>query len=548
MDSRTTKIEAAIQEFPGASLISPFSQRGNIIYGRISFTEGETTLDFDVEVYPQYPFQFHESETIKFINKNLLSYDHVNNDGSICVHTVHHPQLSEKIAVDLNGLRHWIIKYYINGETDKEYEHIVVNPTAIDNCNHVFLFTEVDYLFKTGMHGKFTYSLLSGGNWRKEEYNTYLIQKFMIKGHDPACNWSSFYHREDVSEGLFYYSDKPPVENRRFAVNSFHQLENYFSQEFIRYMEAYRKQAKLMQRVGHAPLLVGYPISESEIHWQAILIPLDEFPNYGQKVGGTNNWVSRLRMQPIIWAQTRNSSYSYFFGRGAFNSSITKAKILIIGIGAIGSMVATTLVRGGAIDLSFIDHDVKEPENICRSEYDFAFGLTAKTNELMTRLTTISPFVKVSSNETLIDLFKIVIQENEGAWRNAIKSHLDNFDIIFDCSTDNDVAFLLGSLGLKGDIFSLSMTNNASELICATKNNLYQWLQQIFHQLEKQTDDLYKPTGCWSPTFKASYNDVAVLIQKALHHINTCYKKSIPVRHFYLSNNEDYETFKLTQF
>jgi hypothetical protein len=31
--------------------------------------------------------------------------------------------------------------------------------------------------------------------------------------------------------------------------------------------------------------------------------------------------------------------------------------------------------------------------------------------------------------------------------------------------------------------------------------------------------DMYEPTGCWSPTFKASYNDIALMIQYAIRHI-----------------------------
>ena len=31
---------------------------------------------------------------------------------------------------------------------------------------------------------------------------------------------------------------------------------------------------------------------------------------------------------------------------------------------------------------------------------------------------------------------------------------------------------------------------------------------------------MYNPTGCWSPTFKASYNDISTLTQYALKIIN----------------------------
>lgn len=548
MSNRITKIEAAITGFTGVSIISSFEQRGEVIYGSISMTEQAVTLPFDVEIYPSYPFQFHDSESIRFINKELIIYDHINDDGSVCVHTLHHPELSEKLVLDLNGLRHWIIKYYINCETDVNYEHIVVGYKTVNGQNSVFLFTNVEYKFKKGMHGRFTYSLLREGSWKKETYTTLLVQKYKINGDQPTCKWSSVYQQMDENEGIFYFNDKPPVENRRFTVKSFHQLEGYFSQEFLRMLDSIGKQIRSKKYAEYIPLLIGYPISESEIHWQAILIPINEFPNYGEKITGTNTWAGRLKEQSILWAQTRNTSYSYFFGRGAFHPGITDAKILIIGIGAIGSMVATTIVRGGARNVLVVDHDIKESENVCRSEYGFISGLTAKATELSNRLTAISPFVEIKSSEGLTDLFKLVINGDDTRWRDAIKKHLDEFDIIFDCSTDNDIAFLLGDLDLSSDIFSLSITNHAKELICGTKQNLYEWLRQIFHQLERDTEDLYTPTGCWTPTFKASYNDIAVLVQFALRHINCCYKKSLPVRHFYLSGTEESKfDIKLTQ-
>src|SRR5690606_26885821 len=137
---------------------------------------------------------------------------------------------------------------------------------------------------------------------------------------------------------------------------------------------------------SHIPLLIGYPINKHENHWQVILIPTNEFPNYGQKITGTGKWISRLKEQRIIWGETRNCSYPYFFGRGAFHHSITEARILIIGIGAIGSMISTTLIRGGATNIMLVDHDIKEAENICRSEYGFLPGLTSKVGELTNRL------------------------------------------------------------------------------------------------------------------------------------------------------------------
>jgi len=39
--------------------------------------------------------------------------------------------------------------------------------------------------------------------------------------------------------------------------------------------------------------------------------------------------------------------------------------------------------------------------------------------------------------------------------------------------------------------------------------------------LKNDVGDMYEPTGCWSPTFKASYNDVNLLVQMAVKKINS---------------------------
>ena len=62
------------------------------------------------------------------------------------------------------------------------------------------------------------------------------------------------------------------------------------------------------------------------------------------------------------------------------NEQLTNSKILIIGIGAIGSIVAKTLVRSGCTKVDFIDYDIKEPENVCRSEYSFYTGTVSYTH------------------------------------------------------------------------------------------------------------------------------------------------------------------------
>lgn len=519
-----------------------------MVRGTIELTEGGATLPFKVEIYSQYPFQFHEVETIRFINETLMSYNHINADGSVCVHTMHHPQLGEKIALDLNGLKHWMINYYLNQKKDELYEHIIVGSQAFNGKKYAFLFTDTEHTFTKGSYGYCHYTPLTEGDWKSERIVTNLVQGFIIKGKIASCNWNSLYRQMNKKEAVYYFTDAPPVKSGRFALDNFKDLETYYTQEFMRFLDQVSKRL-IHQATGidFVPLLIGYPIKGAEIHWQVILIPLDAFPGYGQKLSGGKIWLARLKDQPIIWGMTRNCSYGYFFGRGAFHKKITDARILVIGVGAIGSMVATSLVRGGARNITLVDHDLKEPENVCRSEYAFLTGMQAKIKELSTHLLAISPFVEVSSSEDLMDFVKTVV--NTPQWLRPIEEHLNQFDIIFDCSTDNDVAYLFSQFEITGEIFSLSITNHAKELVCGGKHNLYSWLRQIFNQLQPDADDLYQPTGCWSPTFKASYSDLSALVHFALRHINNCFEQTMPVRHFYLSTS-NYNGFqiKLNQY
>jgi len=227
----------------------------------------------------------------------------------------------------------------------------------------------------------------------------------------------------------------------------------------------------------------------------------------------------------IKWAITRDSSYKYFFGRGTLDDKITGSKILIIGVGAIGSMIAKTLTKSGCKYIDIVDYDIKEPENVCRSEYMFQFGLNDKVIELQQILSAISPFVEISilKNEYFESIIKIFHKDDEG--KRAFISTLDEYDIVFDCTTDNDLMHILDTLRLKCDVINLSITNHAQALVCAFYPNIYHFVNTQFQYLLKNDlVDLYEPIGCWSPTFKASYNDINMLVQLAIKHINNLYK------------------------
>lgn len=135
-------------------------------------------------------------------------------------------------------------------------------------------------------------------------------------------------------------------------------------------------------------------------------------------------------------------------------------------MGAVGSMLAKTLVKCGCTNISLLDYDLKKPENICRSEYTFLTGVTDKVTELSAELSAISPYVEVKCLSNQCD-FAIKSSKFNKQCEEYTINELESYDLIFDCSTDDDLMHILEELNLKSEIVNISITNHASELVCA---------------------------------------------------------------------------------
>lgn len=545
-ESRIHTINQCIEELSFVTLTSPFELEGICLKGEveISFKELQTPLSFEVEIYPQYPFRFRDEETIKFVNKSLLEYGHVMGNGTICIHTSHSVHLKEKLITDFNSLKNWIEKYYLNKDDDQHYEHLITSHDIFKNSKYAFMFTNVDYTFKQNEYGFVDLSPLNDGVSNGITIQNYIIQRFTNRqGVAPKySNWSSHYKNLSyVSQGIYVYIEKPPSTHDRFIMMNWGNLNTLLKQGFIEFLHNHQKSRINKQQEGYImPLFIGYKIPNDEIHWQVALLEVGKFPIKGVKENKKN--ATKIIPRKINWGITKNASYSYFFGRGAFSNKITTKKILIIGTGAIGSIVAHTLAKGGCLKIDLCDYDVKEPENICRAEFKFVNGIIEKVEELKISLSQISPFVEVGSvNQPYFDIVSKALFDNPKVQRR-LESFLNSYDIIFDFTTDNDLMYILNQLKLSCDLINMSITNKAKEFICAFYPNMYGFVtKQVEELIEQDTEDMHNPTGCWSPTFKASYNDINVLVQYALKHINLLYEHDLSKNNFVIETGSETE-------
>lgn len=545
MSQRVNEINIVIKSIPDVKIVKPFEQSKIDIEGCITvFVDGlEQPLEFNVTIHPQYPFKSHDTETIKFSNDDLIEHKHIMQNGAICIHTAYTPVLSQKLIYDIESVKAWIKKYYINKDSDTHYEHLIVPQKAFKENHFAYFFNEVDYTFHKNQFGFVDYSIMNNGVFHKENIQSSIFQSFLDKERKKIVDvdWNFQLKNLPQSTALFVFLKDAPSKNQRWVFNDWEDFDTLLTQDFLKFLHSVEE--RLIKEKGKTlPLFVGYNISETEIHWQSIILEIGNFPIYGEKID--KQWLTKIEEdRSIHWAMTRNCSYKYFFGRGKLSERITESKILIIGIGAVGSILAKTLIRCGCRRLGFIEFDVKEPENVCRSEYSFFTGITNKTNDLISELCLISPFFEpVNGGYDYSEAFDFFIKSHlaDTAIKAEMEKHLEEYDIIIDCSADNDLLYVLSQLQIKSTLINISISNHAKHLVCAAEQNRYDFIISQFagNILEFDVDDLHNPTGCWSPTFKASYNDINVLVQAAIKQINTKFKQEKTLRNFVIETDD----------
>ena len=508
--------------------------------GVIELIQGTKDYLFGVKIPENYPYQ-----NLTFCCKTEKGLPHQNHLGEVCLNTPFVNHLYTKIELDIEKLQAWIDKYSEAGQSDTNYEY---NFSELGE-SVVFLFQE-DGKYEIPNDEKFglmTYSILNTtSDGRTISRFSALCQNIGNKEID----WSDDYKSYDKFKGIWLLLDSEPVLNKKDRITNWKDLIPILPEGFLKYFEQFLKRtgAKQLAPSGFAKkifLCVGYYIpskeTEKEIHWDLILLPQYYFPKKNKHLNA-----SQLKNygESIHWERTENSSYSRFFGRGSFATAFSKAKILVIGVGAIGSSLCEVLVRGGIRYLDINDIDLIESGNICRSTYSFSDVGGGKTYQLKKKLVSISPFVDINITEQINPL-----SPYSSAYAEK-QDELGNYDIIFDCSANNGILQMLTDMHLESKVFYLSITDKANEMICLTNqdcDNLAARRNQLLFSLGHTKEPSFMPgTGCWHPTFEASFFDINQLLNYTLKKINLKFKMNLPLKSFYsyfrneqINNSED---------
>lgn len=503
--------------------------------------EDKENLEFDIRFRKNYP-----NNNINFICRNADGYEHQMPDGLIC----HNPDVffkkEAKFFHEFEKLKLWVEKFYVREERSNHYEHLIFP----DPLNKLMLFPELDLKYhQEERYGYFQYITFNQiGNKQKVNHETYLLM-----GLDEFTSYysSSFkdlshikgYH---IKQGIWLQISTPPVLYRRKPINKWSDLFKLLNNHQIKHLYSYRdlvfkkkgKEAKYLILLSYA-----IPNTEKEIkeaHFELIEDHVKEEPQE-TKYKRLQSYHKIDRKDKINWGKTKNISYENYFGRGLLSKNLVSKKILVIGIGAIGSSLAKILVRGGATYIGIIDFDRVESGNICRSEYKPISIQESKIIALERELVSISPFVEISKDDLIFptainsDLFK------------ERKANLQSYDIIFDCTTDKYLSNILDQMHLRGKVINFSISNKAQEFVCITgSGNITTQKTRIYNELgkEEKQEPFYPEVGCFHPTFEASYNDINFLLNYALKEIDRRLKNEIGLQSFMIQTSDDSEGIK----
>ena len=267
--------------------------------------------------------------------------------------------------------------------------------------------------------------------------------------------------------------------------------------------------------------VVGFPIPETiggpaaQMHWQTFRVSGLE-KKKGVRDQPEHQWnvhckTSIAPQQKIQWLASENWAKTQLRSRGSLPGSVEQ-KMLLIGAGAVGSIVAENFARGGIENITIIDPQELAIGNLVRHTLDMSSVGANKADELAQRLNLIGPHITAKS-----------IAQRFGITQEAEKLVAEEYDLIIDCSATDQVPLALSKLKFKKltRFASFSITQGADKMLmfCSEgtsfdSQKFYELMNPILDSEIKRLAQEPLPRegiGCWHPVFPGAYHDISAL-------------------------------------
>lgn len=266
-------------------------------------------------------------------------------------------------------------------------------------------------------------------------------------------------------------------------------------------------------------LLLGFPLENkigdepARIHWLALCLTglsntMTKRPGFRPTERNRRAWDREqpLSQEPIRWVRTQNWAADQLRTRGEAANDIRSKKVLIIGAGSLGSMIAENLMRIGVVSLGILDADLLQTGNLSRHALTMTSVGHNKAAALVEHLNRILPDASARS-------FSCAFPPESEAAKNSLRQ----YDVIIDCTGDDGVLKSLAAFDWQGEkiFISLAMTWRAEGLFAFAASETTFPVTDASSRFDasaspeiKIDESRIEGIGCWHPVFPARADDV----------------------------------------
>ena len=277
-------------------------------------------------------------------------------------------------------------------------------------------------------------------------------------------------------------------------------------------------------------LLLGFPIPEavggvpSRMHWLAAELPVLTIstPRGFRPTNDRGRWWRDREFvlgdgTPVEWLNTESWSTEELSGRGRLSSSLVDRRVGLIGAGALGSVIAELLVRGGVKAVTVCDGDTLHAGNLVRHTLTLESTGFNKADGVTRKLNTSSPHAKVTAS-----------MNNLLHGQESPPYELAASNLIIDCTGSDDAlnrlaqiefsnptVFASVSLGMFGRRAFIFMSSGVRFPLDRFLESVSPWI--IKEREENSGTELpWEGIGCWHPLFPARVDDVWMMASAAI--------------------------------
>lgn len=394
-----------------------------------------------------------------------------------------------------------------------------------------FIFVENYNTFTEWNKNGFKKGYITNALFENGKTGFFLANEFKTESCESILklDWGIFLSEEikEFNEGMWFLLDEVPVLNHWQAPNTFNELIKIFENEkrnfFSEFETLIHNKEDVFRNNEMHLIIVGFPIPEKIgndnkiIHWQAFKFQFNcsetcndtiDFMTYKDRIYLRKDKMILCSDEYINWIDSQNWGENKILNRGSLSQTFKSKKVLVIGAGTIGSAISDLIVHEGIKDITLIDYDNLEIGNLSRYNLTLNELHKSKSVEFSKHLNKINPFV----NAKYIDSNFYYDEDKTVCY--------DKFDIIMDCTAENQVIYDLEKFEFKhSKIFiSISIALNADNVYLllqeGTKLNASKFiskLQPFMQKTNRELDQMDLPrdgTKCWMPIFPVKYHDI----------------------------------------